>query len=81
MMNLMDRKIGYLHYEYLYPIKTEKLINIYEDGARLIAIENNQSGELTELIRQNCGFEIPEKLLKFDGRPFFVEDILDYIKQ
>lgn len=81
MMNLTDRKIGYLHYEYLYPIKTEKLINIYEDGARLIAIENNQSGELTELIRQNCGFEIPEKLLKFDGRPFFVEDILDYIKQ
>jgi 2-oxoglutarate ferredoxin oxidoreductase subunit alpha len=80
-MKLTDKKIGYLHYEYLYPIKTEKLIELYENGARLIAIENNQSGELTELIKQECGFQIAEKLLKFDGRPFFVEDILDYIKQ
>ena len=31
------------------------------------------------LIRQVTGYEFEEKLLKYDGRPFFVEDVLDFL--
>jgi 2-oxoglutarate ferredoxin oxidoreductase subunit alpha len=71
--------IGYLHYQYISPLKYERIIEMYEDGARIVLIENNQTGELGKLIKQESGFEIPEKILKYDGRPLFVEDILDFL--
>jgi 2-oxoglutarate/2-oxoacid ferredoxin oxidoreductase subunit alpha len=79
-MKLTNKKIGYLHYKYIFPLKYEKLLSIFENGSRVVLIENNQTGELGKLFKEECGFDFQEKLLKFDGRPFFVEDILDYIK-
>ncbi|PKN02821.1 hypothetical protein CVU76_02235 [Candidatus Dojkabacteria bacterium HGW-Dojkabacteria-1] len=76
-----DKKIGYLHYQYIYPLKFEKILEIYEEGSRVILIENNQSGEFGNLVKRECNFEFPEKLLKFDSRPFFVEDILDFLEK
>lgn len=81
VMNTTKEKIGNLHYEYLYPLKTEPIIKHFEEGARLVVVENNQTGQFTSLIKETSGFEIPEKILKFDGRPIFIEDILDYLKQ
>jgi 2-oxoglutarate ferredoxin oxidoreductase subunit alpha len=71
--------LGYLHYEYIYPLKYEKILEIYEEGARVVLIENNQTGEFGKLIKQESGFEIKDRLLKYDGRPFFIEDILDFL--
>ncbi len=71
--------VGYLHYQYIYPLKFEKIIEMYEDGARIVLVENNQTGEFGKLIRSESGLEIPDKLLKYDGRPLFVEDILDFL--
>lgn len=80
-MNQIETKIGYLHYQFIYPLKYEKILELYENGSRVILIENNQTGQLGKLIKRECNFEFPEKLLKFDGRPFFVEDILDFLEQ
>ncbi len=80
-MNQIDTKIGYIHYQYIFPLKYEKILELYENGSRLILIENNQTGQLGKLIKRESNFEFSEKLLKFDGRPFFVEDILDFLEQ
>jgi pyruvate/2-oxoacid:ferredoxin oxidoreductase alpha subunit len=36
---------------------------------------------LNKLIKQETGLDISERLLKYDGRPFFVEDILDFLNK
>lgn len=75
-------KLGYLHYEYVYPVRTEtfqKLANHY--GDKLVLIENNYLGQLGALLTQHTGFMFSKKLLKYDGRPFFVEDVLEYIQK
>ncbi|MCD4811752.1 2-oxoacid:acceptor oxidoreductase subunit alpha [bacterium] len=71
--------IGYLHYQYIYPLKYERLIEFHEEGARVVIVENNQTGDFAKLIKQESGFEIPERILKYDGRPLFIEDILDFL--
>jgi len=81
VMKQSNEKIGYLQYQYIYPLKFEKILKIYEEGSRVILIENNQSGEFGNLVKRECNFEFQEKLLKFDSRPFFVEDILDFLKE
>lgn len=71
-------KVGYLHYEYISPLKTERLEELIATNKRLVLVENNQTGQLGNFIKENIGYEFKEKLLKYDGRPFFVEDILDF---
>jgi len=71
--------IGCLQYSYIYPLKTKRLTDLKESGKRLVLIENNQTGEFGKLVKEESGIEITKKLLKYDGRPFFVEDILDFL--
>ncbi len=77
----LDENIAYLDYKYIYPTKTNALQSIVEAGKRIILIENNQTGQLGSLITEKCGYQFKEKLLKFDGRPFFIDDILDFLNK
>ena len=79
VINNTDNKIGYLHYEYISPLKTETLEQLIEADKDLILIENNQTGEFGKLIKEETGYEFKNKLLKYNARPFFVEDILDFL--
>ncbi len=79
-INKNNGKVGYLHYEYIHPLKTKILEQLIEQNKRLVLVENNQTGQLGNYIKENIGYEFNEKLLKYDGRPFFVEDILDFLK-
>lgn len=72
-------KINYLHLDYIYPLKTEKLLPVLNSAKRIVLIENNYLGQLGELISAKTGFQFQEKLLKYDGRPFFIEDILNFL--
>jgi 2-oxoglutarate ferredoxin oxidoreductase subunit alpha len=75
-MNL-GKDIAYLHYEYIYPTKTQTLQNLISTGKRIILIENNQTGELGKILTEASGYQFKEKILKYDGRPFYLEDILN----
>ena len=69
-------KIGYLHYTYLWPLKTEKLQKLAKKAKRVVLVEGNYQGQLGQLIRQECGLNIAQKILKYDGRPFFYDELL-----
>ncbi len=70
-------KIAYLHYEYIYPTKTQTLLELVASGKRIILVENNQTGELGKILTEASGYIFKEKVLEYDGRPFYLEDILD----
>lgn len=72
-----NKDIAYLHYEYIYPLKTNLLMTLVSQNKRIILVENNQTGELGKIITETCGYQFKETILKADGRPFFLEDILD----
>jgi pyruvate/2-oxoacid:ferredoxin oxidoreductase alpha subunit len=39
-------------------------------------VEQNYQGQLGMLIRMECGLDITDKILKYDGRPFFYDELL-----
>ena len=41
---------------------------------KVISVENNSTGQLVRLINQH-GFNVDEKILKYDGRPFSLEKL------
>ncbi|MBP7842678.1 hypothetical protein KA017_01605, partial [Candidatus Woesebacteria bacterium] len=74
-----DKKIAYLHYEYVYPIKTQVLKEFAKSAKKLVLVENNATGQLGQILTAKTEIPFWQKLLKCDGRPFFVEDIVAFI--
>lgn len=73
-------KVNYLHYNFVYPLKTEKLMEFLANNKNIILIEGNATGQLGELITTKTGHIFQEKILKWNGRPFYVEEILEKTK-
>jgi len=71
-----DSGIGYLHYTYLWPLKTEKLEQLAKKAKKVVLVEATHQGHLGKLIRMECGIEFDQTILKYDGRPFFYDELL-----
>jgi 2-oxoglutarate ferredoxin oxidoreductase subunit alpha len=73
--------IGYLHYTYLYPLKTGKFEALARKAKKTILIEGNYLGQLGLLLKQQTGISINDRILKYDGRPFFYDELLNSIEK
>jgi 2-oxoglutarate ferredoxin oxidoreductase subunit alpha len=72
---------NHLQITWLSPFPSETVLKILNASKRVLLVENNMDGQLGQLIREQTGFEIKEKILKYDGRPFFPEEIIEYINK
>lgn len=72
-----DQKIGYLHYTAMWPLKTEKFEEFQAKAKKTVLIEGNANAQLGTVIRMESGIKIAHQILKFDGRPFFVDELCD----
>ncbi len=78
---LKDKKIGYLHFTHLWPLKTETFMTLAKSTKKIILIEGNYQGQLGQLLKQETGIHITDKILKYDGRPFFYDELLHQISK
>ena len=72
-------KVGYLHYSYLWPLRTEKFEQLAGKAKKVILVEGNYQGQLGKLLKQESGIDCSEKILKYDGRPFFYDELLSLL--
>ncbi|MEI6462156.1 MAG: 2-oxoacid:acceptor oxidoreductase subunit alpha [bacterium] len=69
------KKISCIHYSYLWPLNVSEYMKAIESGVKMVIIEGNFQSELNGMLKMKTGKGIDNTLLKFDGRPFFVEEI------
>ena len=77
--DLKDKSIGYLHWQYLWPIKTDRFEKLSSSAKKVVLVEQNYQGQLGMLIKMECGKDIDHKILKYDGRPFFSDELYSRI--
>ena len=70
-------KVETIYLPWLFPFPKEGFQQLVAGKKRVIDVEMNATGQLAQLIRLKTGIEITEKLLKYDGRPFFPEEIVE----
>ncbi|MEK7060749.1 MAG: 2-oxoacid:acceptor oxidoreductase subunit alpha [Patescibacteria group bacterium] len=70
-------KVETIYLPWLFPFPKDSFQTLVANKKRVIDIEMNATGQLAQLIRLSIGIEIKEKLLKYDGRPFFPEEIVE----
>ena len=69
-----------IHFSWVYPLDGEKLKKLLQSEKRLVDVEGNGTGQLAKLIMQVSGVDIQEKLLKYDGRQWYPEEIIENLK-
>jgi 2-oxoglutarate/2-oxoacid ferredoxin oxidoreductase subunit alpha len=71
--------VNYLHFNYMFPLKTTLLNEYLKANPDTILIEGNATGQLGELITAKTGFQFQDKMLKWNGRPFYVEEVVEKV--
>jgi 2-oxoglutarate/2-oxoacid ferredoxin oxidoreductase subunit alpha len=69
-----SKGVSVLHFTQVFPLHADTL-KYLEKAKKVVIIENNESAQFANLIKISTGFEIKEKILKYDGLPFSVEEL------
>lgn len=72
--------VNFLHLTWMNPFPADAVKKILSGAKHIVDIECNYTGQLAGLIREKTGIEIEDKFLKYDGRPFFVEEIAEKLR-
>jgi 2-oxoglutarate/2-oxoacid ferredoxin oxidoreductase subunit alpha len=75
------KNVNYLHLTWMNPFPAHAVKSILSKAKHVIDIECNYTGQLAELIKEKTGFEIKDKLLRDDGRPFYPEEIIEKVEE
>jgi 2-oxoglutarate ferredoxin oxidoreductase subunit alpha len=80
LKRLDDKNMAFLHYKQVYPLHpdTRKYI---ERAYKTIVVENNATGQFAKLIKMETGIQVDGSILKYNGLPFGVEEIVRKVKK
>jgi len=75
-------KTQFLHLNFLNPLPLNFLNKFFLSAKenKTLIIEQNSTAQLAGLIREKTGFQTKKYLLKYNGRPFFPEEIVKKVK-
>ncbi len=73
--------VNFLHLTWISPFPAKEVKNILARARRVLNIECNYSAQMSGLIKERTGIEIKNNLLKYNGRPFYPEEIVVQIKK
>jgi 2-oxoglutarate ferredoxin oxidoreductase subunit alpha len=71
-------KLAFLFFKQVYPVH-EQVKDYLQKAKKVILIENNATGQFGKLLLLNTGFQIENKILKFNGMPFSKEELVEKI--
>ncbi len=72
-------KTKFLHLNFLNPFPADQVLLELKTAKKVLMIEQNISGQMLGFIREKTSFEIKDRLLKYDGRPLFPEEIVENV--
>ncbi len=75
------KQVAFLHLNILWPFPKKQVEDFLSQVDIALGLECNATAQLADLIREQTGLEIKHKLLKYDGRPFYPEEIVEKIRK
>jgi 2-oxoglutarate ferredoxin oxidoreductase subunit alpha len=80
MLNQNKIAAQMIHYSEIFPFNLQHVATAALAKSKIIAVENNFSGQFADFFSHATGLSIDQKILKYDGRPFTACEIVDRIK-
>ncbi len=76
-----EGSVNAIHIPCVLPFPAKAFEKLAASAKKLVMVEGNSNAQGAGLIRQNTGIEMDDKILRYDGRPFYTEDLIAYLKQ
>ncbi len=73
------QRIGVIHLPCVYPFPSEQVLQLLGGRSEVTVVEGDAMAQLAGLIKRETGLQKLHSLLRYDGRPFYAEDLRDYI--
>ncbi len=79
LAHIKDPSVAGLHFAQVYPLNpaAKKLFA----RKKIVVMENNATGQFANVLTQELGIEVSERILKYDGSPFSVEETVKEVKK
>lgn len=80
ILNKDSLKVASLIFGDIYPLPTKSLFKYTDNVSNIVNVEQNYTGQLAKLIRQETGIHCNKSILKYDGRQITAEEIVEQFK-
>jgi len=74
-------RVNVIYFPCVWPFPKESFFQYAQHANQLICIEGNTTGQLEMLIRQETGLQIHHHIRRYDGRPFYAEEIITELEE
>lgn len=73
-------KVNFLHLNWISPFPRD-FVKKNLEGKKTLIVENNISGQLQDVIREQTGITFEHHYRRYDGRPIYAEDLIEKIRE
>lgn len=73
--------VAHIHFSSVYPLAADQITPLFEGTTPVVVVENNSTGQFAKLLHTEAGIVSEEPILKYDGRPFYPEEIVAAVKE
>lgn len=79
LQKIADPSIAQVHFAQVYPLAPagKKLFG----RRRVVVVENNWQGQFADLLEREYGVIVEKRVLKYDGDPFSVEEVVEKLRK
>jgi 2-oxoglutarate ferredoxin oxidoreductase subunit alpha len=77
ILEARDKKVNFLQCRLMKPFPADAVAAILRSAKRIVSIEENYTGQLAQLVQEQTGVMIDQRINKFDGRPFSEDEIVN----
>jgi len=75
-----NENLAFLHIKQVYPL-SPSLKKYLDQAEKTVLFENNATGQLANLIKLHLDYSVDERVLKYNGMPFTIEEVDQKIKE
>ena len=77
VLEAQGKKVNFLQCRLMRPFPAQAVGDILRGAKRIVSIEENYSGQLAQVVQEQTGVMIGERINKFDGRPFSEDEVVN----
>ncbi|MBW1849928.1 MAG: 2-oxoacid:acceptor oxidoreductase subunit alpha [Deltaproteobacteria bacterium] len=81
LLRAEGKNIGSLMFTDLWPFPVESTLSALDRAQEFYVVEQNSAAQLGQLIREQTGLLYAGAILKYDGRPFYPNEIVENARQ
>ena len=74
-------KASVVHFNHIYPLDQSALSKLFAKAEVKIMFENNSTAQFAGVLKEYAGVEMDVNFIKYDGRPFYPEQVVEQLEK